>query len=140
MSKWLVMLMIVIISGLAYTQEKAVEEEFLEVQKLINQDLEVNFKLIQSKSDKLSSTQRMYIYDDKSKSGTVPFILNLLLGFGIGSWVQSDITGGLIGTVGMLPGVVLMAVSRDTEALGALLILRCLDNRFNPSVDIFVIV
>jgi len=124
MKKWLVMAMLVTLStSLAFSQEKKNDDDFLTVQVLINQDLDDNFKLIQSKADNLSSTQRLFIYDDKSKSGTLPFILNLFLGFGIGSWVQNDITGGLIGTLGMVPGVVLMAASPDTEALGALLIL-----------------
>lgn len=36
------------------------------------------------------------------KDTTFPFLLNLLVGFGVGSYVQGDTTGGIIGTVGEL--------------------------------------
>ena len=36
------------------------------------------------------------------KDATGPFLLNFLVGFGIGSYVQGDVTGGVIGTVGEL--------------------------------------
>jgi len=113
--KWLVLgLVIVLSSCMLISQDKKSDDDFLNVQVLINQDLDGNFKLIQSKADKLSSSQRLYIYEDKSKSGTLPFILNLLLGFGIGSWVQGDLTGGLIGTIGGVTGVGMMLVE-DTS-------------------------
>ena len=46
------------------------------------------------------------------KSSTIPFVLNLVVGFGVGSYVQGDITGGVIGTVGeLVPLAVVVASS-----------------------------
>lgn len=46
------------------------------------------------------------------KDTTVPFLLNLFVGFGVGSYVQGDTTGGVIGTVGEIaPYAVLCAAT-----------------------------
>lgn len=46
------------------------------------------------------------------KDTTVPFLLNLLVGFGVGSYVQGDVPGGVIGTVGeLVPLAVTLASS-----------------------------
>ena len=46
------------------------------------------------------------------KDTTVPFLLNLFVGFGVGSYVQGDTTGGVIGTIGEIaPYAVLCAAT-----------------------------
>lgn len=50
----------------------------------------------------LSAMQRMMLLETNKKSTTGPFVLNLVLGLGIGSYVQGDIVGGNIGLLGEL--------------------------------------
>ncbi len=45
-------------------------------------------------SQGLSVEQRNYLYDENKKNGILPFALNFLVGWGIGSYVQGDIKGG----------------------------------------------
>jgi len=48
----------------------------------------------------------------------LPFILNFLIGFGVGSWVQGHTAGGLIGSIGQLCGVILIVSSSSTNLKG----------------------
>jgi hypothetical protein len=85
------------------------DQSFLEVQMLINLDLEDNYQLISKKSQDLTQLQRMFVYSENKVSGGLPFVLNFFLCFGIGSWVQGHTAGGLIGSIGNLTGVIMMA-------------------------------
>ncbi|QMU98853.1 P13 family porin [Borrelia sp. A-FGy1] len=42
-----------------------------------------------------NSVDKLLIYESSKKDPLIPFILNLVLGFGIGSFAQGDIIGGL---------------------------------------------
>lgn len=48
----------------------------------------------------MDSAMRTAYYDANKKNSTGPVLLNLFLGFGIGSFVQGDTTGGVISLVG----------------------------------------
>ncbi len=94
---------------LAYSQDNDKgNENFLEIQVMINDDLDYHYNSIFQKSARLTSTQKLFIYDDKSESAVGPFFLNLFIGFGVGSWVQGHTTDGLIGTLGQLGGFALI--------------------------------
>jgi hypothetical protein len=129
--KSLIFVFLFIIAGFilnAQTSEekKPNEQSFMEVQMLINQDLDDNYQIISKKSQDLSQVQRMFIYDDKKVSGGLPFVLNLLLGFGIGSWVQGHTAGGLIGTIGNLTGIIMIASDESggsTATIGSVIFL-----------------
>ncbi len=56
----------------------------------------------------LSSMQRMMIIESNKKSTTMPFVLNLFIGLGIGSYIQGDTKGGTIALVGELASVALL--------------------------------
>jgi hypothetical protein len=113
MKLFYVILLAFVLSIPVYSQttdeKKPSEQSFMEVQMLINQDLDDNYQLINQKSQDLTQVQRMFIYDDKKVSGGLPFVLNFFLCFGIGSWVQGHTAGGLIGTIGNLTGLILIA-------------------------------
>ena len=99
------------------------------VSMLIEEDLEKNRLIIQNNSSVLSSTEKMMIYDKYEKdSATVPFLCNFLLGVGIGSFIQGDTKGGLIGLSGELLGLSIylsgsLSGSAGAASLGALLLL-----------------
>ncbi|APR64552.1 hypothetical protein N187_00165 [Borrelia anserina Es] len=42
------------------------------------------------------NVEKMLLYETYKKSSLLPFLLNLFVGFGVGSLVQGDITGGLL--------------------------------------------
>ena len=85
-------------------QENLNEESFQKINFLIRNGLNKNFLQIQQESLTLTNTQKLTLYGlNENKFGT-PLALNLLLGFGIGSFVQSDIVGGVIGLLGDVTG------------------------------------
>lgn len=73
-----------------------------EVSMLIEKDLFKNSLLIANASQFLTSKQKKMLFIQNQKTSTMPCLLNGLLGFGIGSYVQGDMKTGLICTVGDL--------------------------------------
>jgi hypothetical protein len=53
--------------------------------------------LISDLSSDLSAMQRNVLYESNKQNTSIPLVLNLLLGCGIGSFVQGDTLGGTIG-------------------------------------------
>lgn len=96
----------------------------VDVQLLIRNGLLKNLPAIQDAAKSLSSDQRLLIYEQNKKDPLLGFVLNFVLGFGIGSFVQSDVTGGLIGLLGELgsyglifPGEILVIYGNSTPGL-----------------------
>ena len=50
----------------------------------------------------LTQTESMMLYNSKKVNSGIPFALNFLLGYGIGSFVQGDTAGGVTALVGDL--------------------------------------
>ncbi len=124
MKKVLVFLLLVLVSGSSVFAQQKSNEDFLNTQILINQDLDDNFNKIKTLSDKLSTSERLFIYNDYEKTKTLPFILNFVVGLGIGSWVQGHTTGGLIGTIGHLTGYgLLLSKNKDIQTIGGIVFL-----------------
>ena len=111
-----------IISNSLFSQDKPTSDNLMRVIMLIDDDLNGNANEIRNMSNQLELSEKFFIYQEKQKSSTMPFVLNLLLGLGIGSWVQGDAVGGVIGTVGGIGGLVLMN-SPDSQQVGAVLFL-----------------
>ena len=78
--------------------------EYEEVSSLIKRDLFTNRRLILEKSAALTKNQRVELYHKNKKAITVPFLLNALVGLGIGSFFQKDIAGAVIGMTVDLTG------------------------------------
>ncbi len=55
--------------------------------------------LISDLSSDLSAMQRNILYESNKQNTTTPLVLNLLLGCGIGSFVQGDTYGGTMGLI-----------------------------------------
>jgi hypothetical protein len=73
--------------------------------------LNKNYDSILQKSSGLSEQQRRYLYDQNSKTIGFPITFNVLFGFGIGSFVQRDTVGGIVGLIGDGVGLILMLSS-----------------------------
>ncbi|WKC75785.1 P13 family porin [Borreliella valaisiana] len=74
-----------------------------------------------SKSDfNLGAGEKLLAYETSKKDPIVPFLLNLFLGFGIGSFVQGDILGGslILGFDAVGIGLILTGAYLDIKALG----------------------
>lgn len=99
------------------------DESMMKASLLIDDDLSGNMAAIQEVTKGLSLTQKMVLYKDHETSAGLPFVLNLFLATGIGSWVQGHTVGGLIGTVGTVGGVGLMLTSdKNAQTIGAIVL------------------
>jgi roadblock/LC7 domain-containing protein len=80
---------------------------------MIKSDLFKNQSNIQSLSQSLTSTEKMALYTEYKKDPWVPFLVNFLVGAGVGSFIEGDTTGGVIALTGDLVGLgsVLIGVS-----------------------------
>lgn len=89
-------------------------DSFFRIDRILDDnDLEDNFFRIRDLSDDLNISEKRELYDEYNKSIAVPLLLNLIVPFGIGSFVQGDIGGGI--TLAVLD-----AVTLGTSALGAI--------------------
>ena len=78
---------------------------------LIESGLFANEYSIMQIAKDIGSSDRLMLYQRyKKDDAIVGFLLNLVLGVGIGSYVQGDTQGGTIGLVGELGGVALILV------------------------------
>lgn len=104
------------LSAIVYTDENA----FLEVHGLLKGGVNKNLDLIEAKSASLSPSEKLFLLDVHKKDSGIPFVVNLLSGFGIGSYIQGDISGGtiqlsgqLLGLVGLVAGIGMSAKVED---------------------------
>lgn len=113
MRKMVFFLLLVVISGFACADEsesgnRENEEAFLTVSMLIKDNLNKNFFQIQQESLNLTNSQRLMLYGLHENRFGTPLAFNLLLGFGIGSFVQTDTVGGIVGLAGDTAGLIVL--------------------------------
>jgi len=104
---FLLFIMGIIVSGIAEDTSNGTDST-VKIAFLLEDGLWKNEKEIRNESINLNSMQKLMLYEDYKKSAGVPFVCNFLLGFGIGSFVQKDYTGGFIGLGGDLLGYIVM--------------------------------
>jgi hypothetical protein len=90
------------------------------VKMLIDDDLEGNYPLIRESAVALSESDRFYLYQSEKKDVALPFAINLLVGAGIGSYIQGDTVGGTTALVGELGSVAMMYIGAGTLNEGLL--------------------
>lgn len=101
---------------------------------MINSDLSANYDSISKESAKLSDFEKMSLYSMHEDSPTVPFLVNFLVGAGIGSFIQGDMKGGYTGLI------------TDVVALGlytvgyAQVLTAALDNEISEGGSMLVLV
>ena len=62
----------------------------------------------------------MLRYEVQKKTPGVPFLLNFLLPFGVGSFVQGDTVGGIVVAGGQVAGGALMLADNISDGLGTM--------------------
>ena len=78
-----------------------------------------NAKKIEGLSPLLTGAQRERLYEENEQLGVKPFLLNLLIGFGIGSFVQGDLAIGHLQLWGDLAGYGLLITGAAVTAASA---------------------
>jgi hypothetical protein len=61
---------------------------------LIDSDLTGNYETIRSQAKDLGDNEKLSLYSQYENSPTLPFVVNFLVGGGIGSFIQGDAKGG----------------------------------------------
>jgi len=74
---------------------------------LIREDLFQNAGKIEEASGTLTDMERFALYSRFEKDAKLPFVMNLVIGFGLGSFVQGDTAGAVVAMVGDIVGVAL---------------------------------
>lgn len=98
-----------------------------EIMQLIDLGLEDNYQKISSLSQGLSDSEKIMIFSQKKKDPTVPFIVNLLIGLGIGSFIAGDTNAGWTELIGELSGAVLIGIGSSSRDLSIIASLGALD-------------
>ena len=62
---------------------------------MIKSDFSGNYTKIRTESKRLTDFEKLSLLSMHEKSPTLPFVVNLVVGAGIGSFIQGDIRGGL---------------------------------------------
>ncbi|MBK5263500.1 MAG: hypothetical protein JJE17_13195, partial [Peptostreptococcaceae bacterium] len=73
----------------------ASESSVASISLMIDSDFSGNYNPISKESIKLTDYEKMSLYSMHEDSPTVPFVVNFLVGAGIGSFIQGDKKGGL---------------------------------------------
>ncbi len=96
MKRFVVCLLLLAISALSIGAQNSSSPE-ARINLLLQDDLYRNFDLISAESSLLTDEQRYRLFTAHENDPTTPFVLNLIVGLGVGSFVQGDIAGGLVG-------------------------------------------
>jgi len=83
------------------------ESELGEVSDLIQENLFRNADKIEAVSGSLTEVERRMLYGQYEKNSQLPFVLNIALGFGLGSFIQGDTAGAVIALAGDTLGLAL---------------------------------
>ncbi len=86
---------------------------------MIKSGLFSNQNQIQELSKNLTSAEKMVLYSEYKKDQWVPFVVNFIVGAGIGSFIEGDTSGGLIALIGDVVGLgsVIIGTSSYASAL-----------------------
>lgn len=101
MKKLFSVLLLIAVSVSVFAQSESVGS----VAGMIKSDLFKNQGRIKEAASTLKQTDKMMLYGEYKKDQWVPFLVNFVVGAGIGSFIQGDKTGGTIALVGDLIGL-----------------------------------
>lgn len=96
---------VILLSLLMFVFPSFAEETFEEVNNLIESGLSKNEEEISSLADDLNIMEKHQLYDMHEKNGAAAFSLGNMAGFGVGSFAQGDIAGGVTILTGQVLGI-----------------------------------
>ena len=85
------------------------DDSYFRIDRLLDDELDDNFFRIRNMADDLDFDQKEDLYDEYEKSVAGPLLLNLVVPFGIGSFVQGDVGGGI--TLAVLDAVTIGTIA-----------------------------
>ena len=107
MKRTLFFALLIVFAASAMAQSQVSESE-MRINMLVSDGLERNFDEVVAESVYLTEDQKYRLYHNNESDPIVPFVVNLLVGVGVGSFIQGDLPGGLV------------AVGFDVAGLGLL--------------------
>jgi len=110
MKRFVVFLFLLLMSASLFAQSEAAGS----VAGMIKNGLFDNQDRIRQAAAALSPTEKMMLYDSYKKDQWMPFLLNLLVGAGVGSFVEGDTKGGAIALGGDLIGIGSLVLGMST--------------------------
>lgn len=101
MKRIFVLLLFIVVCSSAFAQTETVGS----IAGMIKSDLFKNQGHIKAASSSLKQVEKMMLYDEYKKDQWVPFLINFVIGAGIGSFVEGDTQGGTIALIGDIVGL-----------------------------------
>ncbi|MBR1722372.1 MAG: SHOCT domain-containing protein [Treponema sp.] len=98
-------------------KEESNQEIFMTVDSLLDDDWEKNKEQVRKLSQQLSYSEKMKLYEEYERGAGGYFALNLLIGFGIGSFAQGNASMGLFQLGLEATGIGLMLKAEDSNSL-----------------------
>jgi len=112
MKKMVLMLVLLCLAAAVFADDGSVSS----ISGMIKSDLFKNQSTIQGLTQSLTSTEKMALYTEYKKDQWVPFLVNLVVGAGIGSFIEGDSTGGAIALTGDIVGLGAVILGASTYA------------------------
>ena len=112
MKKLVSILVLLCVAGVCFADDSTLSS----VSGLIKSDLFKNQAQIQGLSKDLSSTEKMALYSEYKKDQWVPFLVNFVLGAGVGSFIEGDTTGGAIALGSDVAGLACVLIGAGSYA------------------------
>ncbi len=100
-----VLIALLVAPTLAWAADTTSESDYLQISMMLSSSKKLSTPQLMAISEhaaSLSMAQRTVLMEANKQTATLPFVLNLFVGMGIGSYVQGDSTGGTVGLVGEL--------------------------------------
>lgn len=91
MKKPLVLLCVFLVS---LSVLSASDSSYASISLMIDSDIFDNYDKISKETENLTDYEKMSLFSMHENSPTIPFVVNLLVGAGIGSFIQGDTKGG----------------------------------------------
>ena len=112
---------VLLLAGAAVAQDvTSLSPEAEEVQTLIKNGLKENASYISMKALYLPSYEKTALYEANKKNVVLPTVLNGVVGFGVGSFIEGDTSAGIKYAIedGICASIMVLCIVKSSKALG----------------------